>query len=90
MVVHELATNAAKYGCLGEKGGSLSVSWTFKDKVLTLNWVERCDTPIAAPSETTGFGTRLLDMLPYIEAERDFRSNGLHMTITVTGDSAFS
>ncbi len=90
MVIHELATNAAKYGCLGEKGGSLLVSWTFKDKILTLTWVERCDVPISAPSGKTGFGTRLLDMLPYIEAERDFQADGLHMTITVTGDTAFS
>ena len=92
MVVHELATNAAKYGCLGDESGALDVSWARDGDTLRLDWVERCNHTVAAPGETatTGFGTRLFDMLPYVDVTRDFRPNGLALQITVSGDAAFA
>ncbi len=90
MVTHELATNAAKYGALSDRGGTLSIGWQREDNVLDLKWVEHCRTPITKPDGTIGFGTRLLDMLPYIDAKKDFHDHGLQMTITVSGEKAFA
>lgn len=89
MVVHELATNASKYGCFGDSGGHLDVSWTKTADQLTILWRETCPHEIVAPT-STGFGTRLFDMLPYVSVERDFTPNGLHLTITMDGEKVFS
>ena len=75
---------------MSDKGGTLSVSWSRHEDVLSLQWVETCHSPIAAPSDTPGFGTRLLDMLPYIDVSRDYRPEGLQMVITVSGEKAFA
>jgi PAS domain S-box-containing protein len=63
MAIHELATNAAKYGALSSSAGRLQVSWSIKsggaDKSLRVHWVERDGPPVSEP-EQEGFGTRLL------------------------------
>lgn len=59
MVVHELATNAAKYGALSETGGRVNVHWSVNDDWLTLTWLER-DGPGVSPPEKDGFGMTLL------------------------------
>ncbi|MGB6230396.1 MAG: HWE histidine kinase domain-containing protein [Litorimonas sp.] len=89
MVVHELATNAAKYGCLGENAGTLDISWTRTADRLTILWRESCAREIVPPT-SVGFGTRLFDMLPYITVERDFTPSGLHLTITMDGEKVFA
>jgi two-component sensor histidine kinase len=58
LILHELATNAAKYGALGHAEGKLLVSWTVSD-VLQLEWSERGCPAHAAPS-STGFGGTLV------------------------------
>jgi two-component sensor histidine kinase len=64
MAIHELATNAAKYGALSPNGGKLSIGWTLSQDVAHLNWRE-ADVPMRAARTRTGFGTRLLkDILP--------------------------
>ncbi|SEQ02670.1 Bacteriophytochrome (light-regulated signal transduction histidine kinase) [Devosia sp. YR412] len=66
LVLHELSTNAAKYGALSRPGGKLAVSWTV-DAVgaCELNWVES-DGPIVTPPSRRGFGTVLIDRsLPF-------------------------
>jgi two-component sensor histidine kinase len=63
MGLHELATNARKYGALSAPGGRLSVVWSIADpggeRRLTLVWSER-GGPRVAPPARSGFGTRLL------------------------------
>jgi two-component sensor histidine kinase len=63
MVFHELATNAAKYGCLSTKDGRLAVTWTAdrssEPAMLEMAWVE-AGGPSVTPPARTGFGTRLL------------------------------
>lgn len=59
MVLHELATNAAKYGALSKPGGQLQVTWTMKKKRLELSWTERGGPPIKGPPEREGFGSLL-------------------------------
>jgi two-component sensor histidine kinase/PAS domain-containing protein len=62
LALHELATNATKYGALSCPGGSVIVTWAVKDGKLRLDWEERGGPPVAPPSQK-GFGTRLLEVL---------------------------
>jgi two-component sensor histidine kinase len=59
LIVHELATNAAKYGALSRPAGKLSVHWSLADRILNLNWHEAGGPPIDSPTYH-GFGLRLL------------------------------
>ena len=60
MALHELATNALKYGALSGAEGKVSVAWeTGEDGHLVLTWREEGGPPVVAPSRT-GFGSRLL------------------------------
>lgn len=59
MAVHELSTNAVKYGAFGEDGGTLAVSWTVVDDRLDFVWRET--VPRVLPgSKRVGFGTTVL------------------------------
>jgi two-component sensor histidine kinase len=63
MAVHELATNAAKYGSLSVPGGQVSISWTVtpgEPPYLHLAWREQGGPPVALPTRK-GFGTRLIE-----------------------------
>ena len=63
LIIHELATNAAKYGALSRDGGRLDVEWTVTDGSVELIWTETGGPPIAtAPEANTGFGTRMTAM----------------------------
>jgi PAS domain S-box-containing protein len=60
LAIHELATNAIKYGALSESGGKVSVSWMFDGMAgasgpLLLNWIEQGGPPVSPPSRK-GFG----------------------------------
>ncbi len=59
LVLHELATNASKYGALSQLSGRLSVSWRAGLEEFTLAWVEDGGPPIVAAPARSGFGTRL-------------------------------
>ncbi|MCB8821132.1 sensor histidine kinase [Microvirga rosea] len=64
MALHELATNAVKYGALSNKSGSIAVSWTLQNGTapprLTLRWMEVGGPPVVTPRRR-GFGSRLLE-----------------------------
>lgn len=65
MVIHELATNAAKYGALSTPGGKIKVHWDLPEetglRILRLQWQEQTGAPIAMPSSRKeGFGSVLL------------------------------
>jgi two-component sensor histidine kinase len=62
LAVHELATNAAKYGALSTATGRVEVHWTIdrNTDALTISWQERNGPPVAQPSRT-GFGRLLLE-----------------------------
>lgn len=60
LVIHEMVTNAAKYGALSTPEGRLEIGWrTRDDGDLELNWTERAGPPVTAPTRV-GFGTRLI------------------------------
>jgi PAS domain S-box-containing protein len=63
-VLHELATNAAKYGALSVPCGVVAVRWRFTDGAigparLVMRWEERGGPPVAPPTRA-GFGTRVI------------------------------
>jgi PAS domain S-box-containing protein len=71
MVLHELATNAAKYGALSNGHGRISVRWQRRsdDKSsapLLLEWQEKGGPPVATAPTTQGYGTSVIrDLIPY-------------------------
>jgi two-component system, chemotaxis family, CheB/CheR fusion protein len=65
MIVHELATNAAKHGSLSNTKGCVSINWSLTDVVeagmqLQFHWQER-DGPFVQTPAHIGFGTKLLE-----------------------------
>ncbi|HEX8570825.1 MAG TPA: PAS domain S-box protein [Caulobacteraceae bacterium] len=89
MALHELATNAAKYGALSTEGGRVSLTWTvardgpFPERI-DLLWDETGGPPVAPPDDE-GFGSRLLRVTARElggEAAADFRPQGLRWTLS--------
>ena len=69
LALHELATNAAKYGALSGERGRIAVSWAATpDGDFSFDWVES-EGPTVAPPERSGFGTRLVERVvaPYFD-----------------------
>jgi two-component sensor histidine kinase/DNA-binding response OmpR family regulator len=86
IVLHELATNAAKYGALSQPAGLLTVGWTKQDGVMTLNWVETGLTDVKAPT-SRGFGTTVIKASVQEQLRGkltlDWRREGLRCAIEV-------
>jgi two-component system, chemotaxis family, CheB/CheR fusion protein len=85
LALHELATNAVKYGALSAPTGKVEIGWQLDPSkhALTLRWRERGGPPVAAPT-TNGFGSRLLRSTFSGEGERavaDFASAGVTWTL---------
>jgi two-component sensor histidine kinase len=60
LVLHELATNSAKYGALSVASGTLDVSCNANDDQVTVMWTERGGPPVVAPVAPQGFGSKLV------------------------------
>ena len=84
LVLHELATNAIKYGCLKEQSGTLSVAWTFDDITLRIVWSENGFTCGGAPLRS-GFGSTLISATVeyqlHGQINYDWRPDGLAVNI---------
>ncbi|HZG09784.1 MAG TPA: HWE histidine kinase domain-containing protein [Allosphingosinicella sp.] len=60
LALHELATNAAKYGALSAEHGRVAIDWSDAGGVLRLDWKEQGGPAVAAPTRR-GFGSRLIE-----------------------------
>jgi PAS domain S-box-containing protein len=56
LALHELATNAGKYGALSTDTGRVDICWATDGDTFTISWVERGGPPVSAPKRR-GFGT---------------------------------
>ncbi|HEX8532605.1 MAG TPA: HWE histidine kinase domain-containing protein [Allosphingosinicella sp.] len=84
IAIHELATNAAKYGALSTPGGSVDVRWRREDGRLRLTWQESGGPPVTPPARR-GFGSRMIERALSAELEGDvklaFEPGGVVCTI---------
>ena len=92
LAVHELSTNAAKYGALAQAGGKLTVRWKLdpdgSESRVLLEWRESgVVMPEADAPRRKGYGTELIQRaLPYqlrTKTELQFGPDGVHCTITL-------
>jgi PAS domain S-box-containing protein len=85
MTLHELATNAVKYGALSAPAGQLSVSWKTARNRLLLTWEERGAG--VALKRSNGFGMQLIDKGVRHnlggDTKVDFRATGLYVELNV-------
>jgi len=79
LAVHELATNATKYGAFAKDAGSVEVDWSSgSSNGVVFRWRERSDGAAAAPAKT-GFGTQVLGAL-FKEPRFQFTASGLEFS----------
>jgi PAS domain S-box-containing protein len=87
--LHELGTNAAKYGALSTDAGTVAVRWTVRDGRFRLCW-EECGGPPVVPPKRKGFGSRMIER--GLAAELcgdvciDYRPQGVACTMDVPID----
>lgn len=88
MILHELSTNALKYGALSNDGGTVHIEWTVETRagrgILLLNWRE-VGGPVVAPPSRHGYGMELIDYSCRAEggdARLDFDPDGLRARIS--------
>lgn len=86
LVLHELATNAAKYGALSDQDGQLDVQWSFREGVLDLCWLETGCRDVAQPTRK-GFGTKIISSSIHRgnggEAKFQWLATGLRFTLVM-------
>lgn len=91
LTLHELATNAAKYGALAHEGGNLDIEWMVSvdgsGRELTLRWRESGVPGIAPDRVKESFGTRLIKNAVVHdlqgECEHTLLADGVKCTISV-------
>ena len=89
LALHELATNAAKYGALSREMGHVDLTWRLSDGRLELSWKESNGPQIVPPSRR-GYGSRAI--VAGIERQLggivkfDWQPNGLSCTLSVPHD----
>ncbi len=81
LLVHELATNASKYGALSQSGGTVRLGWELvvdgRGQRIKMIWRENGGPKVTEPVRA-GFGSSLIDNgLPGATVDRDFRPEGL-------------
>jgi len=90
LVLHELATNAAKHGALSVPEGRVSIGWQADEAsgYLQITWVESGGPPVTPP-KVTGFGTKLIQTAIYHgEVRQTYAPDGLEVEILIPFGSA--
>ncbi|QZD88851.1 CHASE domain-containing protein [Qipengyuania aurantiaca] len=87
LAIHELSTNAAKYGALSVPGGRISIHWELvKENLARIDWVESGGPRVGLPSKR-GFGTDLIEKIVAHElrhpVELEFHPDGVRCNLLV-------
>jgi two-component sensor histidine kinase/CheY-like chemotaxis protein len=87
IALHELATNAVKYGGLSREAGRVDISWSFFEERLVLAWKEFGGPAVVAP-RTKGFGSKII-AASFSDSRRsrvtfDWRPEGLSCTLELS------
>jgi two-component sensor histidine kinase len=78
-LLHELATNAGKYGALSTDRGRVNVCWRTEGNTFTMSWIES-DGPLVSVPERRGFGTMVVEKMAEHSVDvvdLDYASSGL-------------
>ena len=90
LIIHELATNAAKYGALSVASGTLDVSCHVEDKNIVVTWTEGGGPPAVAPARLDGFGSKLINRTMTTQlggsVAFDWSEKGLIVTLQMAED----
>ena len=95
MILHELLTNATKYGALSTPAGLVSIAWQIeqpgKEQKITIDWIESDGPPVESPRRR-GQGTRFIERSTAYElngkASVAFEPGGLRATILFPSSAA--
>jgi PAS domain S-box-containing protein len=90
MGVHELATNAIKYGALSVSGGQVAFTWTVENTgdgdTVVMEWIERGAAQTSPPLQSEGFGERVIRFIPSREkngkVDIEYRPEGYYCRIS--------
>jgi two-component sensor histidine kinase len=82
MALHELATNAVKYGALANEDGKVAITWSVAGGRVALTWQESSGPPVAVPTRK-GFGSVLIEQAMDGRAQLEFRADGVKCTLTL-------
>lgn len=89
MILHELLTNAVKYGALSDEAGRITLSWALVGSELKLIWSES-GVPDVSPPGRHGFGSRMIERSVSHElhgtTDSDWRADGLTFTLSFASD----
>lgn len=91
LIIHELATNAVKYGALSNEQGSLHIRGAIEGPAYVLSWLERGGPAVPAPPRESGFGTLMVDRSVRSQfggtLTREWTSGGLETRISIPLES---
>jgi len=89
LALHELATNAGKYGALSTDKGRVYVSWGTVGNTFTMSWTEREGPPVSAP-ERRGFGSIVMEAMAErsVDGKVDVEYAPLGLTWRLTSPAA--
>jgi two-component sensor histidine kinase len=91
LALHELATNATKYGALSVESGGVDVSWGVDGDMFTMSWIEH-DGPPVSPPDRTGFGSTVITSLAKLtiggEAQLEHQPSGTIWYLTCPAENA--
>jgi two-component sensor histidine kinase len=85
LALHELATNAGKYGALSVGSGHVDVGWRIDGDIFAMSWTERNGPPVSQP-ERRGFGSTVIEPMAKRtvggEVRLDYAPSGLMWGLT--------
>ncbi len=91
LVVHELATNAGKYGALSVNAGRVDLQWRCEGDIFAMSWRERNGPPVSPP-QRRGFGSTVVDSMAKLSVagtvQLDYAPSGLVWRLTCPAANA--